>query len=224
MSRFLLLAALAAFACGGQSSSDGSASGGSGGTSGGSGGTSGGSGGSAASGGYAGVTGECKSDADCELLNSCCYCLAVPTGKVTPPYCEPTPCFADQCSVLGVQQARCIAGQCTKARDCDGSKVACEMMKPQCPEGQTASVSGSCWGECIPVTDCAKVDTCFDCTGGSICVVNDAWQSSHHCVNPPAGCSQGCACLKDKACIQGFDACTDGIKDGSAVHCSCPSC
>jgi len=222
---------LAATACGGESSSDGTGGTGGGGTSGGggTGGTSGGgaggtSGTGGSSGGWVGSVGECTADSDCELLNSCCYCLATPKGQVSPPYCEPTPCFADRCSVEGVTTARCIAGQCTKARNCDGSQVSCEMVKPSCPEGQVPSVQDTCWGECVPVTDCAKVDTCFDCTGPSVCVGLDAFESSYHCVNPPVSCTSGCACLGAKACVTPFTSCTDSIKDGSAVHCSCPSC
>ena len=220
-------------ACGGQSSSDGGTTGGaagSGGASGGTGGSTGGAGGSVGGAGggsggdYVNVVGECKVDADCALQNSCCYCKAAPTGT-SAPYCEPTPCFADQCSVQGVKEARCIAGQCTVARDCDASKVLCNALPPTCPAGQVPSVHSGCWGECVPTTSCSFVGTCFECGPGTACVVTDDQAGGqHHCVTPPAGCSQGCACLADKACIAPYTSCSDGIKDGSAVHCGCPTC
>ena len=222
-------------ACGGQSSAETNATGGAdaGGGAAGSGGTGGtgtgggGTGGEAGGSGgtpYANVVGECKTDADCTLQNSCCYCDAVPNG-VPAPYCEPTPCFADQCSVMGVKEARCIAGQCTVARDCDGSKVTCNALPPDCPAGQVPSVENSCWGECIPSTSCKFVPTCMQCGPGKACVVTeDMGGAQHHCVNPTASCSQGCGCFGDKACISPYTFCVDGVKDGSAVHCECPTC
>ncbi len=230
-----LVLLLLSTACGGQSASDESGTGGlagtggggtGGGGAGGAGGTGGGVGGSGggSGGGYVNVVGECKADADCALQNSCCYCNAAPKGT-TAPYCEPTPCFADQCSVQGVKEARCIAGQCTVALDCDQSKVVCNALPPTCPAGLVPSVQNGCWGECVPTTSCSFVSTCFDCGPGKACVVtDDQGGGQHHCVNPPASCSQGCSCLGDKACIAPYTSCSDGIKDGSAVHCECPTC
>ncbi|MBI3203487.1 MAG: hypothetical protein HYZ29_18255 [Myxococcales bacterium] len=230
-----LVLLLLSTACGGQSASDESGTGGvagtggggtGGGGAGGAGGTGGAVGGSGggSGGGYVNVVGECKADADCALQNSCCYCNAAPKGT-TAPYCEPTPCFADQCSVQGVKEARCIAGQCSVARDCDQSKVVCNALPPTCPAGLVPSVQNGCWGECVPTTSCSFVSTCFDCGPGKACVVtDDQGGGQHHCVNPPASCSQGCSCLGDKACIAPYTSCSDGIKDGSAVHCECPTC
>jgi hypothetical protein len=39
--------------------------------------------------------------------------------------------------------------------DCEQGKVRCRRMPPQCPEGQVASVAGSCFGPCVAVERCA---------------------------------------------------------------------
>jgi hypothetical protein len=236
MRTFISLVAvlLATPACGGSSGSDANPDAGSGGSgaSSGSGGTgaSAGSGGQAASagsgasGGHEPVVGECVTDDDCELLSDCCNCIAAPKGKVKLPYCEPTPCFADQCSAAEIKQARCIAGQCIKALDCDGSKVLCNGLPPPCEGGEVPSVDEGCWGPCVPAVQCASVANCSDCPGGTSCVVNEAFTSSAHCVNVPAGCAPDCSCLGKAVCTGGFNVCIDKVNDGSAVHCECPAC
>lgn len=227
----LLVLSVSMTACGGESESDSSTGGaggaGTGGSSSGGNGATGATGATSGSGGgggaYVNVVGECKTDEDCELQSSCCYCNAVPKGVAAPP-CESAPCFVDLCGGEGIQQARCIAGQCTLARNCDPKQALCFSMPPTCAPGQVPSVTGGCWGPCVPATSCESVSSCFDCGAAQACVVLDAWQSSHHCVSPPASCSSGCACLGDKACVGSYNACSDGIQDGSAVHCSCPAC
>ncbi len=223
-------------ACGGSSGSDPSpdaGSGGSGASSGSGGSATGGQGASAGSGASAGqggggghepVAGECKTDDDCELLSDCCNCIAAPKGKAKLPYCEPTPCFADQCSANQIQQASCVAGQCIKGFKCDGSQVLCNALPPLCEGGEVPSVDQGCWGPCVPAVQCASVANCSECPGGTSCVVNQAFTSSAHCVNVPAGCTADCTCLGKAACTGEFDACVDKVNDGSAVHCECTAC
>jgi len=187
------------------------------------GGSGGGSGGTVQTGGSGPVVGECKTDADCELGNSCCDCMAGPKGKLQMPYCPPDPCLTDQCSAKHVSQARCAAGQCILGYDCDASTVFCNALPPECPAGQLPSVENGCWGPCVPADQCLSVPDCFGCPSGTVCVVYDAWTSSHHCITPPAGCATSCECLGKLVCVDGFDACAE-MDDGSAVHCSCPAC
>jgi hypothetical protein len=231
---------LALYGCGGSTESD-SGSGGSsatgggavGGSSGsGAGGGAGGTSGTGAvsgSGGVAGAygfAGECKVDADCQLVNDCCNCMGIPVGA-TAPNCPPDPCLVGTCTPVGATAARCIAGQCTAAIDCDPTHAQCFGIAPECAPGMLPSIVNQCWGLCVPATQCNDVGTCFDCGPGQACVVMDGDGSSqHHCVGSPPSCgsSSGCACFADKSCLSPFDACQDGIKDGSAVHCGCPAC
>ncbi len=37
---------------------------------------------------------------------------------------------------------------------CDHRQVTCRAAEPVCPEMQVASVSGSCWGPCVPIDRC----------------------------------------------------------------------
>jgi hypothetical protein len=243
----VLGSAFALFACGGESSSDGAGGASSGGTSSGgtssggtsSGGTSSGgtsSGGTSAGGtssggtgnvggtSTAGVIGECKVDADCELQKSCCECLAGKAGSVTLGPCDAALCTSSLCDELGVTEARCIAGQCTIAANCNIDTATCKSLPPKCPAGTTATVNATgCWGPCLPHQACAEVEDCFVCPAGNICVVNDAWGSSHHCVNPSPNCGGGCACLEPLVCINGYTLCNE-FDDGSAAHCECPNC
>jgi hypothetical protein len=143
---------------------------------------------------------------------------------VNGPPCDTALCEIDMCATLGVSQARCIAGQCSVGANCDISTVPCKSLPPQCPPGQlpTAATNG-CWGPCVPAQACAEVESCFVCPADTICVVNDAWTSSHHCVNPAPGCAAGCECLESLVCVGGFSDCAL-FDDGSAAHCACPSC
>ncbi|MCA9598712.1 MAG: hypothetical protein KC776_35620 [Myxococcales bacterium] len=241
MRRIFLVAAVVLMAgCGGSTNdggttdagvggTGGSGAGGSGGgqgATGGSGGATGGSGGQGATGGQAGtgpVAGECTTDADCALGSSCCDCVAGPKGKVQLPSCQIQECLVDECTSRQIDQARCIAGQCILGYDCDGSKVFCNAIPPTCPAGQLPRVVGGCWGECVPMTQCASVPDCFSCPSGTACVVYDAQLSTHHCVTPAQGCAADCSCLGQTLCTGGFDICGE-FDDGSAIHCSCPAC
>ncbi len=48
------------------------------------------------------------------------------------------------------------------APHCDPDHVLCESLPPDCEDGEAPSVVGSCWGECIPVSEC-RCDTTEDC-------------------------------------------------------------
>ena len=75
----------------------------------------------------------------------------------------------------------------------------------------------------MPAQACAYVEHCFTCPSDTICVVNSAWTSSHHCVNPAPGCSGGCECLEPLVCIGGYTQCGE-FDDGSAGHWDWPRC
>ncbi len=45
-------------------------------------------------------------------------------------------------------------GQPTSPVECDPRKILCKRVAPQCPEGQVPSVSGSCYGACVPAEMC----------------------------------------------------------------------
>ncbi|MBX3129014.1 MAG: hypothetical protein KF718_20020 [Polyangiaceae bacterium] len=208
----------------GSSTSDGPSDAGTGGAA-----ASGGSGAGGSGGGsskpHVPVAGECTQDADCELGSSCCDCRVAPVGKLEMPYCEPTPCFADRCSAEGIQEARCIAGQCSLARKCNPLEVACDGVPPECPPGQVPSVEGGCWGGCVEALQCDSVGSCADCPSDSTCVTHQAFTTTFHCVNAPASCSLDCTCLGAKVCIGGFSACTPATgTSAAAVNCECPAC
>ncbi len=120
------------------------------------GGTSGG-GGAPGTGGSAGAPAsevECDDPADCLLSIADCVCRALPVDD--PRALEPRFCEADPCLELDVTEANvtCLRGRCSLALACDGQEVDCAMAEPNCPEGQTAFVTGGCWGPCVPVEEC----------------------------------------------------------------------
>lgn len=62
--------------------------------------------------------GTCNSDADCQLVNDCCNCLALPraAAQSVAATCL-ADCFVGQCTGLGLAgvSARCVAGTCRLA-------------------------------------------------------------------------------------------------------------
>lgn len=174
-------ALLALVACGGKAQVDGTGggSGGSGGS-----GAAGGSGGGGGTGGAqdAGATGgaggasgmggggsgggaSCTSDDDCQLVNSCCDCLALP-ASATAPECTMPECYAPSCEARGlwVIQVRCVQGACILGVPCAGP-VNCDAPTPQCGPGEVVSrnSTGTCWGGCVSAMQCASVDSCDVC-------------------------------------------------------------
>ena len=59
--------------------------------------------------------------------------------------------------------------------DCDVRKVACRVAQPICPENEVSSVTGSCFGPCVPIESCA-------CSAAAECPFSDrytCWQRTH---------------------------------------------
>lgn len=52
---------------------------------------------------------------------------------------------------------------------CDARRVLCDGIPPVCAEGEAPSVSGSCWGPCIPamMCTCTTTEECPDIRGYS---------------------------------------------------------
>lgn len=59
--------------------------------------------------------------------------------------------------------------------ECNPTKVTCKALPPECPASQVPSVEGSCWGDCVEITQCA-------CAQTSDCPNNDeyfCWDEQH---------------------------------------------
>ena len=81
-----------------------------------------------------------------------------PAGEPTPtPTAEPTPATPTPvpAELVDAGAAPTKPYEAEPLADCDTSKVRCRRMAPQCPEGQVASVAGSCFGPCVAVERCA---------------------------------------------------------------------
>lgn len=77
-----------------------------------------------------------------------------PAGEVAPPAAAELPA-TEPPATAPAGDAGAKADPAGPLADCDQSKIRCRRMPPQCPEGQVASVSGSCFGECVAVERCA---------------------------------------------------------------------
>jgi hypothetical protein len=186
----------------------------------------GGTGGSGASGGAGGagpIEPECNLREDCQLVNDCCDCMGIP-ADVVPPSC-PQQCLQPSCSAVGLNlvKSECEVGRCVLSASCNPSTVTCEVVQPSCPPGQAAAVVGTCWGGCIPTTECSEVADCSACNGPTDTCVAEETQTGriYHCVEAPSTCTD-CACLGPSVCLEPFDTCTD-IEPG-IIACSCPTC
>lgn len=238
--------AIALVGCGGStfdSSTDGGTSGGSGGsgTGGSSGAAAGGSGGAGAGGsggagaggsGGAGAGGsggtvsatECVSDSDCALQSDCCACTAYPAGDEAPPSCA-LDCAIERCSVEGVTEAVCQLGRCVAAHTCLPALAACDSKPPDCDPGMIASIVGSCYGPCVPVSSCTRVPSCQVCVGLDVCVVLSGEVAPNaRCAPVPKGCEgdRSCGCLAPTYCTGGFNLCMD--PEPNQIVCECPAC
>jgi hypothetical protein len=47
------------------------------------------------------------------------------------------------------------SGPAAATTSCDPKKILCRRAPPECPEFQAPSVSGSCYGPCVPLEACA---------------------------------------------------------------------
>jgi hypothetical protein len=182
----------------------------------------GGSGGSTAQAVY------CQADTDCLVIENCCMCAAFPKGVPTPG-CPIPECKASECEINALPDTNphCPAGHCTLDIECDALKVACNALPPECPSGKVAAVKDLCWtGHCVDPTACMSVTDCSVCTSnGAICVADEAWTKSFHCVPKDPACDAvTCACYGSKVCIGGFNACGEGPAGSMTIGCGCPTC
>ena len=178
---------------------------------------------SAGAGGAAGGAGpdvtpsECDTDQDCQIVNDCCTCAALPKSDAKPS-CSAV-CVQSACQARGLAaaNAQCVANRCVFDVSCDGAGVTCEAPTPSCPSGQVPSVSGSCWGPCIAAHDCRAVSNCDDCSASQICVNNELRIRSTHCVEAAGSCARHPTC--DCA-----NACDFQCSDEDGISCFCITC
>jgi hypothetical protein len=80
-------------------------------------------------------------------------------------------------------------------------------------------VRDTCWGPCLPPTECSAVPDCNSCPAGSVCVRSDRLGTTGAgCVAPASDCRAGsyCGCL---------GACTAGCAENDGgVGCFCGGC
>ncbi|HEX2871037.1 MAG TPA: hypothetical protein VHP33_07275 [Polyangiaceae bacterium] len=160
---------------------------------------------------------ECTTADDCQVFTDCCTCAAVPKAEenlACPGLCIQSAC---QARGLGAAQVTCIANRCVFDVSCDSSQVTCEALTPTCPAGQVPSVSGTCWGPCVPAHDCRAVTNCDDCAADQVCVRSELQLPSTHCVEVSASCLQqpSCECT---------NACHFQCSDDNGIGCFCVSC
>lgn len=165
----------------------------------------------------------CQTVDDCQLLNDCCSCDVYSAGA-TPPQCN-TACKQPMCDVMGLgsEDVACVAGRCVFSRSCDLSAVLCEVMEPQCGDGQVPSARDNCYGPCLPVGRCGKVASCDVCTAAGLeCVtLYEMGGTTYHCVLTPLNCSAEPTCDCMGVCSSGFVCGDPGSQE---LTCSCPFC
>jgi hypothetical protein len=100
--------------------------------------------------------------------------------------CDPSCGASQHCELVQVTcirapcpaQPMCVADAPGSARgNCDTSRVLCRIAPPQCAEGQVPSVSGTCFGPCVPIESCT-------CAGPSECPDSNKYTchlSAGHC-------------------------------------------
>lgn len=170
---------------------------------------------------------ECNDASDCTLVNNCCDCIGIPSDT-SRPSCDVPECFAPACEALGfgdLSDAQCAAGRCVAGFDCDISKVACELLPPDCPTAMTNTHVDGCWGDCVDATECLEISSCDQCDLGTQVCVKQTTQlgPSYNCVAIPEACgdSPSCACLGASVCVAPYDTCSD---TALGIDCSCPAC
>lgn len=167
--------------------------------------------------------GPCEVDADCKLHDDCCSCYGIPNDQ-NDPICK-AECEETQCQQIGIDEARCVLGQCTTEKvDCS-SEVACDSLPPDCPPGTLPGIEGACWsGACVPVISCDKVPDCKLCPDTQMCVEFQAFINDHTCLPLPTECGGkvNCECAGE-ACVEPFGLCGAGAGDVD-LGCACPAC
>lgn len=167
--------------------------------------------------------GPCEVDADCKLHDDCCSCYGIPNDQ-TDPICK-SECEATQCEQIGIDEARCVLGQCTTEKvDCS-SEVACDSLPPDCPEGTLPGIAGACWsGACVPVVSCDEVPDCKLCLETQMCVEFQAFETNRTCLPLPTQCEGKASCeCAGEACVEPFGLCGAGVGDVD-LACACPNC
>ncbi len=155
---------------------------------------------------------ECETHEECQIVNDCCNCLAIPADEA-PPECTLPECFAPSCTAHGVDslEAVCMTGRCTLLLSCDAGEVTCNMAPPECPDGTVPAVADACWtGSCIKPERCSKVTDCDACLTGQACVETMGFSNAGaHCTTIPDSC-QGkptCDCMAASVCITYYGLC-----------------
>jgi hypothetical protein len=121
--------------------------------------------------------------------------------------------------------ASCSAGRCTMF-DCETKDVTCKKATPICPAGQVPLVEESCWGGCVPATQCNAVDDCSKCDANAEVCITETFKGGPkvHCVPRPSECSgkATCECLGKSVCVGKFDTCSEDANGG--IQCGCTTC
>ncbi|MBZ5714026.1 hypothetical protein [Nannocystis pusilla] len=167
--------------------------------------------------------GPCVTDEDCKLHDDCCSCYAIPVDQ-DDAVCDER-CDQTQCQQIGIDEAKCVLGQCTTEKvDCS-SDVLCDSLPPDCPPGKLPGVTGGCWsGACVPAVSCDKVPDCNACPDELLCVENQAFVFEHVCLPMPEACGGEASCgCAEEACVQPFGFCGEGAGEVD-LACSCPNC
>ncbi|WAS93616.1 hypothetical protein [Nannocystis punicea] len=167
--------------------------------------------------------GPCEVDADCKLHDDCCSCYGIPNDQ-TDPICK-AECEQTQCEQIGIDEAKCVLGQCTTEKvDCS-SEVACDSLPPDCPPGTLPGIADACWsGACVPAVSCDKVPDCESCPDSYMCVAYlNVLKNDLICLPLPVACDGQASCdCAGEACTGSFDLCT-GSGDAD-LACDCPNC
>ena len=167
----------------------------------------------------------CTTVADCQLMNDCCTC-DVYSDAASPATCD-VECDASKCEVMGIgtDEIACVAGRCVFSRSCDWRQVQCNMVEPNCPVGEVASVTNGCYGPCLPTSRCAAVASCSVCTEqGLACATIEGNLSNgptYHCVIAPQNCSSEPTCDCMGVCV---DYLVCNVPSSRSLYCSCPTC
>jgi len=168
----------------------------------------------------------CTAPSECQIVDNCCDCTALPEG-VDPPECN-MPCDQTACAAIGIDPiAACDLGSCElQPVPCNPLEVSCESKPPACGDGNLPGVDPDtmCWtGDCVPAEFCDVVSSCADCAPDEVCVEMVAQLPTVTCSPIPEACEgvPSCACMGDDVCVSPFDLCSD---DQGTITCSCPAC